>query len=225
MKRTFLAAAVSFTFVALGVGASDAPAASTRCTGDITGVTITGKLIAGPGCYLNAGVIVNGNVVVGKGGSFGSFDSTINGNVTSHGGTSVYIDRYTIVHGNVEIVGATEAASVLHSTIVGSVLLKKTSGHFWVNENGISGNLKVSQNTGDGSYSPDGDFAFNEIGGNFDIRNNRGVIELEGNGITGILNCHNNHPPVTLGDGNTAGTAKGECAGGPSATPSSAQPS
>ena len=216
MKRRFFAVAVGFMFATLGVVASDAPAAPTRCTGEIQGVTITGNLLAGPGCYLNGGVIVNGNVVVRKGGSLDTFDSAINGDVISHGATSVYIDRYTTVHGNVEIVGSTEAAGVFHSNIVGNVLVKKTSGYFWVSENGIAGDLKVSKNTGDGSLSPDGDFFFNQIGGNFHISNNHGVIELQRNGITGILDCHNNHPRVTVGDGNTAGTAKGECAGVPS---------
>lgn len=222
-RRRFLAAAVVFMFAALGVGASDAPAARTACTGEIQGVTITGNLVAGPGCYLNGGVIVNGNVVVREGGSLDTFDSTINGNVKSHGGTSVAIDFYTTVHGNVEIVGSTEDAGVYRSTIVGNVLLKGTSGYFAANESNISGNLKVSKNTGDGSFYVDGSFRIDTVGGNVDISNNRGVILLTSNTITRTLNCHDNHPPVTPADGNTAGTAKGECAGVPSPAPSLAQ--
>lgn len=253
MRRRFLAATAVCLFAALGVGARDAPAASTTCTGEIQGVTIiTGNLVAGPGCYLDDAVTVNGNVVVRTGGSLDTFSSTINGNVTSHGATSVSLG-YTLVNGNVEIVGSTEGAGVWRSTIVGNVLLKKNSG-FGVEESRVSGNMKVSQNTADASATAY--FDFDGVGGNFDIsnnrgdirlvesgtvgnldirsnrgdiqltityaggmdiRNNRGAIALAGNTIIGILNCQNNRPPVTVGDENTAGTAKGECAGVPSA--------
>jgi len=77
-------------------------------------------------------------------------------------------------------------------------LLKKTSGSFGAEESHVAGNMTVSQNTGDGSVSPDGDFRFNGVSGMFDISNNRGDLVLLANGLNN-LRIRNNRGAMTLG--------------------------
>jgi hypothetical protein len=237
MRRTFLAAAVAFMCAALGVGASDAPAASTSCTGTITGeaiiggVTITGNLSAGPGCNLQY-VTVTGNVVVEKGGSLNAFQLEIGGNLKSNGATSVGFQsvrvngnanivgatsvgfEYVTVNGNLRIAGSTESTAFSRGGVGGNFLLQNNSGTFDIARLGVDGNMKITNNSGSFGYSINN----LTVGGNLDIRKNRadglalGQVE-----VTDILNCHHNQPPVNILYETTARIAKGECAGVPSA--------
>src|SRR4051794_41847223 len=90
MKRFALAAAALLTG-ALALGPAGG-SASTTCTGALGAVTITGTVLAGPGCDLS-GTTVHGNVKITPGGSlFLGQAATITGNPTSRHATTAGVD-------------------------------------------------------------------------------------------------------------------------------------
>jgi hypothetical protein len=205
MKK--LAAGIAgVVFAAAFTVAGGAATVEATCT-DVIGpdVTIEGDVIAGPGCVLQH-ASVTGDVIVKKGGSLGTFDTEIGGNVLSQGGTVVQIGFFTTVGGDVEIRGSTKASGVFRSSVGGDLLLAKNTGSLGAEGTSVGGNMRVWRNE-----IKSGLFVFDTVSGDLEIGRNDGSISLEESTVDGTLACFDNEPAVSA-DSNTVGSAEGECA-------------
>ena len=182
-------------------------------------VTVNGNLTIAAGGMLNdhasgqGAVHVTGNVQVGDGGVLGLGDynpagshtsAVVDGNVTAHNPTTLYLGDMTI-HGNLVSNGGSGPGRnfpTKDNTIDGNLIVQGWTG-MWIGaiRNHVGGNVNFSKNTAmDTSVVPGLDSS-----------------EVQTNVIGGNLICHNNTPTaqVNLFDGgqpnSIGGNAVGEC--------------
>src|SRR5262245_591758 len=202
IKRLFLSFAISVA--ALIAGTSNAAAAVTRCQGPLPPGTYDTVLVPkGINCQVGVSpvggglVTVQGNVTLQEGASLTNDcnDFTVNGNLQGEGVNSVIIIGPTVrISGNVSITGAT--------------------GHVFLDDVTIGGNLNISDSNG-----IDIILLNSVIAGNALVQDNTLTDFLRfiigGNKIAGNLVCGDNAgTPGTGGEGmtNTVGGQKiGQC--------------
>ena len=196
IKRLFLSGTISVA--ALIAGTSSVAAAVTRCEGSLVAGTYETVLVPkGKTCDVVGEVTVEQNVILQEGASLTNECNTftVNGNFQGHGVKSVIMEGPSVsIHGNVSITGAT--------------------GHVFLDDVSIGGNLNISDANG-----IDIIVLNSVIGGNALFQDNTLTDFLRfiigGNTIAGNLVCGGNvTTPGTGGGGmtNTVGGKKiGQC--------------
>jgi hypothetical protein len=149
------------------------PTSSTSCDGTYTG-TFSGdlKISSGQTCIFTGGG-VTGHVTQ-TGGDLTLTNSTIGGNVVSHGG-AFSIGPFTTIGGNLEMLNVPESTSVdevCNTNVKGNVKLQAV---------GTNVQLGSSAPTCGGSA----------IGGNLHAQDSTGTLEIYGNNVTGNLHIQN----------------------------------
>jgi hypothetical protein len=181
---------------------------TTSCYGQIFAVTVPHDLTIEGSCDLQHATI-SGDVAVGRGGTFSSFDSQITGDVTARNAAWVGIGFYDHIFGSLRVTGSSDLTGLWRTTVDGDVTLSGNSGAFGIEGANVAGDLTVSKN----SLPADPIIIYTSVHGDADIRNNHGAsLSLIADGITGTLNCKNNNPPVTLDPTTSVGEGTGECA-------------
>lgn len=191
------------TYSALGVttingsqsGATKILPSGGQCNGVFTG-NFAGDIIISNGQNCS---FVNGNItgnIFNYGGRLSLSGTAVSGNVNNEQGIGLSISTYSVIEGNLIVHNtsslAEQQSSLCSSTVYGNVLLQHNGGTFQL-----------------GSLSPsvcDG----NVIGGNAEIENNSGAINLANNFVNGNLQCQGNS--TITGSQNSGGQKVGQCA-------------
>jgi hypothetical protein len=135
-------------------------------------------------CELN-GTRVEGNIVVNRGASLSSSGGSVEGNIQAEGAARVVV-------GN--------------SRIGGSFQIKQGGGAE-IGSTPVEGDIQLESNNG-----PVQHVIGNRVGGNLQINQNRGGVDIVGNTIDGNLQCQANDPAPTGGSNTVRGSSEGQCA-------------
>ena len=156
---------------------------TTGCDGQIFAATVPHDLAIVGSCDLSY-TTVDGDVTVGRGGIFSSFDSQITGDVTASNAASVGIGFYDTISGNVRVIGSTDLTGLWRTSVGGDVTLSGNSGAFSLEAANVGGDLTVSKNSLEG----DPIILYTGVKGDADIRNNYGAsLSLIADAIIGTL--------------------------------------
>jgi len=184
------AAALLCTAVALGAPGTSALASNPStwparaCTGALGAVTVGDDLRVPPGstCTL-VGTRVKGDVSVANGATLDATNATLQGNLDGRRPEAVTLTTSS-VGGDTEVV---------------------SGGSFDVAASTLRGNVEVGRSTGP--------VAITDTVVRSDVRftGNRGGVAINGNRISGNLQCSRNDPPPAGGDNIVRGDREGQC--------------
>lgn len=182
MKTRPVAVALTAAFL---VPASPAHAQDRTCTGSLGAVTVENVGVPqNARCELN-GTRVEGNIVVNRGAILNSSGGSVDGNIQAEGASRVVV-------GN--------------SRIGGSFQIEQGGGAE-IRSTPVEGDIQLESNNG-----PVQHVIGNAVGGNVQINQNRGGVDIVGNTIDGNLQCQANDPAPTGGSNTVRGSSEAQCA-------------
>jgi hypothetical protein len=159
--------------------------AQDACTGSLGAVTVENLDVPqNARCELN-GTTVEGNIVVNRGAALRSSGGSVEGNIQAEGAARVVV-------GN--------------SRIGGSFQIKQGGGAE-IRSTPVEGDIQLESNNG-----PVQHVIGNRVGGNVQINQNRGGVDIVGNTIDGNLQCQSNDPAPTGGSNTVRESSEGQCA-------------
>jgi hypothetical protein len=200
------------------VSGGSAHAAVFTCTGNITGQTINTSVLAGPGCESFGNTTINGNLFTQPGGSvyFAGSNIRIYGKAILSGIGAASTMCGTLVTGNLYISGNAHSVSVgtaacgLATDVNGSLYVENNTATVLVKSLTIELSTYVSGNAAGGAVTVQGNSigqSFNSLGV-LSVTNNMGGGSITGNTVGGNLTASNNTPHYTV-SGNTV--VNGKC--------------
>jgi hypothetical protein len=182
MKRRSGALALTAAFL---VPASPAHAQDRACSGSLGAVTVENLGVPqNARCELN-GTTVEGNIVVNRGASLSSSGGSVEGNIQAEGAARVLV-------GN--------------SRIGGSFQIKQGGGAE-IRSTPVEGDIQLESNNGRVQH-----VIGNRVGGNVQINQNRGGVDIVGNTIDGNLQCQANDAAPRGGSNTVRGSSEAQCA-------------
>ena len=172
--------------VALPLTAGLALAEETVCEGSLGAVTVDNLLVPeGATCLLNR-TKIQGTIVVKTGASLHAKRIKVNGNVQAEGAALVQVLAKSTVGGSIQVVQG-GSAWVDSSKVTMDILYDSNTGPLAATRNGVGGNIQVFQNTGG--------------------------VEISDNFVDGNLQCTANEPAPTGGGNVVQGNKENQCAG------------
>jgi hypothetical protein len=166
-----------------------APASSAfaqdACRGSLGAVTVENLDVPqNARCELN-GTTVEGNIVVNRGATLHSSGGSVEGNIQAEGAARVVV-------GN--------------SRIGGSFQIKQGGGAE-IRSTPVEGDIQLESNNGSVQH-----VIGNRVGGNVQVNQNRGGVDIVGNTIDGNLQCQSNDPAPTGGSNTVRESREAQCA-------------
>jgi hypothetical protein len=176
--------AIILSPIAMLAAASPALAEETVCRGTIGATTLDNvRVPQGATCRLQ-GTKVKGTVKVERDATLRAEDVVVIGNVQGENARDVMVLDGSRVGGSVQVVQG-RRASVRKSRINADILYDENNGPLYIVRNIVGGNVQVFQNTGG--------------------------VEIRGNRIDGNLQCKANRPPPTGGNNVVQGNKEDQC--------------
>lgn len=209
MKQRMMAVvAAVLVLVSLLSGGQVVLAEETTCTGELGAVTVDNLLVPqNATCTLN-GTYVEGTIKVQDGASLFATGVTVIGNIQAEDALLVEVMGASSVNGNIQADG-TDLVTVLEGTSVGGSIQLKSGGMARVDSVKVNGDILFDSNKAEVSATRS---EFNLVGGNVQIFQNTGPINIVGNVIDGNLQCKENVPAPTGEDNIVHGNAEDQCA-------------
>jgi hypothetical protein len=182
IRRTLVAGAVAMA--ALVVPASPAMAEERACRGSLGAITVDNlRVPSGASCTLQ-GTYVKGTVKIESRATLVASAIRVVGNVQAENAARVVVRDGSRVGGSVQIVQG-GAARVVGSAVNGDILYDDNSRALAALRNVVGGNVQVFQNTGG--------------------------VEIRGNRIDGNLQCKENSPAPVGGNNRVGGNKEDQC--------------
>jgi hypothetical protein len=169
---------------ALFVPAAPALAQDQACSGSLGAVTVENLGIPQNARCELSGTTVEGNIVVGRGATLHSSGGSVEGNIQAEGAARVV---------------------VRNSRIGGSFQIKQGGGAE-IRSTPVEGDIQLESNNG-----PVQHVIGNTVGGNVQVNQNRGGVDIVGNTIDGNLQCQSNDPAPTGGSNTVRESREGQC--------------
>jgi hypothetical protein len=186
-RLRLLVAAICLVVAVSGViWAPAASASEQRCRGTLGAVTVGDlRVPAGATCTLN-GTLVDGSITVGDGATLAAHAVKVTNNIQATRARNVTVDQDSWVDGNIDIRDG-GSASILDSSIGGSIQFDENRGAVAAIGNTIGNNLQADENTGG--------------------------VTIADNTIDGNLQCKDNRPRPVGGNNDVDGDKQGQCRG------------
>ncbi len=178
------------------------------CSGLMGAVTVDNlRVPQNASCTLD-GTMVEGTIKVEDGASLTATGITVIGNIQAVDAKLVEVLGGSRVGGSIQADG-TELVMVVDVSVVGNIQLKQ-GGAARVDQVKVNGDILFDSNSGAVSATRN-EFGSNLVGGNVQVFQNRGTINIIGNIIDGNLQCKENVPPPTGRDNIVHGSAEDQC--------------
>jgi hypothetical protein len=160
-------------------------------------------------CWNFLGAVTVDNLLVPQNASCTLDGTRVEGTIKVENGASLTAKRVTVI-GNIQAVGANVVKVLAGSSVGGSIQIKQ-GGAARVDQVHVNGDIQFESNHGAVSATRSR-VGGNLVGGNVQIFQNTGSINIVENSIDGNLQCKENDPPPTGRDNVVQGNAEDQCA-------------